>query len=210
MARYRGPVCKLCRREGVKLFLKGARCEGTKCAVEKRESAPGERSQSRSRRRVSDYGLQLREKQKLRRTYGVLERQFRRYFAEAERRPGITGETLLQLLERRLDNVVYRLGFAVSRAQARLLIDQGHFIVRGRPTNIPSYLVQVGETIAVAEASRAVTPIAEAVGRAGTRRLPVWLQIEADAMSGRVVALPGRADIDTQVQEGLVVEFYSR
>jgi small subunit ribosomal protein S4 len=210
MARYRGPVCKLCRREGVRLFLKGSRCEGVKCAIEKREAGPGERPQSRSRRRVSDYGLQLREKQKLRRTYGVLERQFRRYFAEAERRPGITGETLLQILERRLDNVVYRLGFAVSRAQARLLIDQGHFVVRGRPTNIPSYLVQVGETIAVAESSRSITPIAAAVGRAGTRRLPVWLQIEADAMSGRVVAFPGRTDIDTQVQEGLVVEFYSR
>ena len=212
MARYTGPVCKLCRREGVRLFLKGLRCEGAKCAIQKAESRTPDRSQSRARprRRVSDYGLRLREKQKLRRTYGVLERQFRRYFAEAERRPGITGETLLQLLERRLDNVVYRLGFAASRAQARLLIDQGHFIVRGRPTNIPSYLVQVGETIAVAESSRAITPIAEAVGRAGTRRLPIWLQIEADALSARVVAFPGRTDIDTQVQEGLVVEFYSR
>ncbi len=210
MARYRGPVCKLCRREGLRLGLKGARCETGKCAMEKRNVPPGGGGQSHARRRVSDYGLQLREKQKVRRTYGVLERQFRRYFEEAERRPGITGETLLQLLERRLDNVVYRLSFAASRAQSRLLIDQGHLLVNGKSVNIPSYLVQVGDTVSVRERSRTIVPIAEAVGKAGSRRLPAWLQVEADAMSGRVTALPMRADIDTPVQEQLVVEFYSR
>ena len=209
MARYRGPVCKLCRREGMRLGLKGSRCDTGKCAMERRTGPPGGGPQ-RARRRVSDYGVQLREKQKVRRTYGVLERQFRRYFQEAERRPGITGETLLQLLERRLDNVVYRLSYAASRAQARLLIGQGHFAVNGRRVSIPSYLVQVGEVVSVREPSRSVAPIAEAVGKAGVRRLPAWLQVEADAMSARVTALPTRADIDTPVQEQLVVEFYSR
>ena len=214
MARYRGPVCKICRRQETRLFLKGVRCETAKCAVEKRTAGPGERTRERSRarprRRISEYGLQLREKQKLRRTYGVLERQFRHYFEEAARRTGITGETLLQFLERRLDNVVYRLSFASSRAQARLLVGQGHFLVSGEAANIPSHLVQVGEVISVREASRSVQPIVAAVGRAGGRRLPAWLQTEADAMSGRVVALPTRPDIDTEVQEGLIVEFYSR
>jgi small subunit ribosomal protein S4 len=193
------------------MMLKGTRCETPKCAVEKRTAGPGERSQSKMpRRRVSDYGLQLREKQKLRRTYGVLEKQFRHYFEEAERRTGITGEILLQFLERRLDNVVYRLGLASSRPQARLLIGQGHFAVDGGAVNVPSYLVQVGDVIAVRESSRNVQPIIAALARAGGRRMPAWLQTEADAMSGRVVALPTRADIDTQVQEELVVEFYSR
>jgi small subunit ribosomal protein S4 len=192
------------------MFLKGARCETGKCAVEKRSAGPGERARTQPRRRVSDYGVQLREKQKLRRTYGVLEHQFRHYFEEAERRTGITGEILLQLLERRLDNVMYRLSFATSRAQARLLIGQGHFLVNGRAVNVASYLVQVGDVPSVREASRSIAPIAGAVSRAGGRRLPAWLQVESDAMSGRVVALPTRVDIDTQVQEGLVVEFYSR
>lgn len=192
------------------MFLKGARCETGKCAVEKRSAGTRERARAQPRRRVSDYGVRLREKQKLRRTYGVLERQFRHYFEEAERRTGITGEILLQLLERRLDNVAYRFSFATSRPQARLLIGQRHFLVNGRAANVPSYLVQVGDVISVREASRNVPPIAGAVARAGGRRLPAWLQVEADAMSGRVVALPTRIDIDTQVQEGLVVEFYSR
>ena len=211
MARYRGPVCKLCRREGVRLTLKGTRCESVKCAIEKRSARPGERSHgSPPRRRVSAYGIQLREKQKLRRTYGVLERQFRHYFEEAQRHTGITGEVLLQFLERRMDNVVYRFSFASSRAQARLLIGQGHLLVNGRPMNVPSRLLQVGDVVSVRERSRNVPPITEAVSKAGGWRLPVWLQTEADAMSGRVVALPTRADIDTQVQEGLIVEFYSR
>lgn len=192
------------------MMLKGARCESAKCAIEKRATAPGERSHSQPRRRVSDYGLQLREKQKLRRTYGVLERQFRQYYEVAESRTGVTGEVLLQFLERRLDNVVYRLSLVSSRPQARLLIGQGHFAVNGRAVNVPSYLVQVGDVISVRESSRNVPPIVESVARAGGRRLPSWLQTEADALSGRVVAMPTRAEIDTQVQEELVVEFYSR
>ena len=181
-----------------------------KCEIEKRAYPPGEHTQTRARRRTSAYGVRLAEKQKVRRIYGVLERQFRRYFEEAERRPGITGETLLQLLERRLDNVVYRLGFASSRAQARLLVSHGHLAVNDRPTNIPSFLVKAGDVVSVMEKSRSLAPIIRAVERAGGRRLPAWLQIEGDAMRGRVLSLPTRAEIDTQVQEELVIEFYSR
>jgi small subunit ribosomal protein S4 len=210
MARYRGPVCKLCRREGMQLFLKGARCETEKCAANKRATPPGQRAQSHARRRVSDYGLQLREKQKLKRMYGVLERQFRNYFQEAERRPGITGETLLQLLERRLDNVVWRVGWAVSRAQARLLIDQAHFVLNGKPVKTPSLLVGVNDVVAISESARKLSPFLAALERAGGRRMPTWLQTEADPGSARVIAIPNRGDIDTQVQEQLIVEFYSR
>jgi small subunit ribosomal protein S4 len=181
-----------------------------KCEIEKRAYPPGEHTQTRMRRRVSAYGVQLTEKQKLRRMYGVLERQFRRYFAEAEHRSGITGETLLQLLERRLDNVVFRLGFASSRAQARQLVQHGHFAVNDRRTDIPSFLVKVGDSISAVEKSRSLPPLVQAVERAGGRRLPAWLQIEGDAMRGRVLAMPARAEIDTQIQEELVVEFYSR
>lgn len=210
MARYRGPVCRLCRREGVRLYLKGDRCYSPKCEIEKRAYPPGQRAQARARRRTSDYGLQLREKQKLRRIYGVLETQFRRYFSEAERRPGITGETLLQLLERRLDNVIYRLGIGLSRAQARQLVRHGHILLNRRPASIPSTLVRVGDTVEVVEASRRLPVIAAAVEKAGGRRLPAWLQTEADVMRATVVSLPTRAEIDTQVQEDLVVEYYSR
>ncbi len=210
MARYRGAVCRLCRREGVRLYLKGDRCFSPKCAIEKRAYPPGEQAQRRMRRRISDYGIQLREKQKLRRIYGLLERQFRRYLAQAARRTGVTGEHLLQLLERRLDNVVYRLGFASSRAQARELVSHGHFTVNDRPVNIASYQVRPGDTIAVDESSRSVPPIVAAVAGAGGRRLPPWLQIEADAMRGTVLSLPKRDEIDTQIQEELVVEYYSR
>jgi small subunit ribosomal protein S4 len=210
MARYRGPACRLCRREGVRLYLKGERCFSAKCAIEKRAYPPGEHAHARARRRISDYGIQLREKQKLRRVYGVLERQFRRYFKEATRRPGVTGETLLQLLERRLDNVVHRLGFASSRREARQLISHKHFTVNDQPVATPSYLVRPGDTIAVRDASRNLPPIVAAVERAGGRRLPSWLQTEGDAMRGSVQSLPARAEIDTQVQEELVVEYYSR
>ena len=210
MAKYRGPACRLCRREGVRLYLKGERCSSAKCAIEKRPYPPGEHSQARRRRRISDYGIQLREKQKLRRIYGIFERQFRRYFAEATRSPGVTGEALLRLLERRLDNVVYRLGFASSRAQARELASHGHFTVNNRPVNIPSYQVRLGDAIAVSESSRSLSPIVASVAGAGGRRLPGWLQTEADAMRGTVVSLPSRDEIDTQVQEELVVEYYSR
>jgi small subunit ribosomal protein S4 len=200
----------LCRREGVRLYLKGERCYTDKCAIEKRPYPPGERAQTRRRRRISDYGIQLREKQKLRRIYGILERQFRRYFAQAARSAGVTGDVLLQLLERRLDNVVYRLGFASSRAQARGLVTQGHFSVNGDPVNVPSYRLQPNDMVAVLERSRSVQPVVDAVAKAGGRRLPAWLQIESDAMRGTVLSLPTREEIDTQVQEELVVEYYSR
>jgi len=210
MARYSGPVCRLCRREGVRLYLKGERCFSAKCAIEKRPYPPGEHAQSRRRRRISDYGIQLREKQKLRRTYGLLERQFRRYFAEAARSSDVTGQVLLQLLECRLDNVVWRLGFASSRAEGRQLVNHGHFTVNDRPVDVASYRVQPGDSVAAAESSRSHPAIVAAVGRAGGRRLPAWLQVEADAMRGTVVSLPTREEIDTQVQEELVVEYYSR
>ena len=210
MARYRGPVCRLCRREGVRLYLKGDRCTSGKCAIEKRPYPPGQRAQRRMRRRISDYGLQLREKQKLRRIYGLLERQFRRYFAESARSSGITGETLLQLLERRLDNVVWRLGFASSRAQARELVNHGHFAVNDGRVDIPSYRVRPGDSVSVRDKSRSIPPLVAAVAGAGARRLPPWLQIEADAMRGTIISVPTRDEIDTQVQEGLVVEYYSR
>jgi len=210
MARYRGAVCRLCRREGVRLHLKGERCLSGKCAIEKRPYPPGEHGQKRTRRRISDYGIQLREKQKLRRMYGILERQFRRYFAQATRRSGVTGEALLQFLERRLDNVVWRLGFASSRALARELVNHGHFAVNDRPVNIPSYQVRQGDTVAVTGSSRSLPPIVASVATAGGRRLPPWLEIEGDAMRGTVLSLPARDEIDTQIQEELVVEFYSR
>jgi small subunit ribosomal protein S4 len=210
MARYCGPVCRLCRREGVRLYLKGDRCFSAKCAIEKRAYPPGEQSQRRSRRRISDYGMQLREKQKLRRIYGLLERQFRRYFAQAARRTGVTGELLLQLLERRLDNTVYRLGFASSRPQARVLVAHGHFTVNDRSVDIPSFQLRPGDQIAVRESSRSVAPIVAAVGGAGGRRLPAWLQVEGDAMRGTLVSIPRRDEIDTQIQEELVVQYYSR
>jgi len=210
MARYRGAVCRLCRREGVRLHLKGERCFSGKCAIEKRPYPPGEHGQKRTRRRISDYGIQLREKQKLRRIYGILERQFRRYFAQATRRSGVTGEALLQFLERRLDNVVWRLGFASSRALARELVNHGHFAVNDRPVNIPSYQVRQGDTVAVTGSSRSLPPIVASVATAGGRRLPPWLEIEGDAMRGTVLSLPARDEIDTQIQEELVVEFYSR
>jgi small subunit ribosomal protein S4 len=210
MARYCGPVCRLCRREGVRLYLKGDRCYAAKCAIEKRPYPPGAHGQRRTRRRVSDYGIQLREKQKLRRVYGILERQFRLYFAAAERQAGMTGANLLQLLERRLDNVVWRLGFASSRAQARVLVGHGHVAVNDRRVNIPAFQVRVGNSIAVRESSRSLPSVVASVASAGGRRLPVWLKVEGDAMHGTVIGLPAREDIDTQVQEGLVVEFYSR
>ncbi len=194
----------------MRLYLKGERCLSAKCAIERRAYPPGARGQARSRRRISDYGLQLREKQKLRRTYGVLERQFRRYFAEAAHTPGVTGELLLQLLERRLDNVVWRLGLASSRAQARELIVHRHFTVNDAVVDIPSYQVRPGDAVSARESSRTLAPIVAAVAAAGGRRLPAWLQTSADAMRGTVAALPARDEIDTQVQEELVVEYYSR
>ncbi|MCL6562227.1 MAG: 30S ribosomal protein S4 [Firmicutes bacterium] len=207
MARYTGPVCKLCRREGVKLFLKGEKCYTDKCPVTRRPYPPGQHGQGR--RKLSEYGIQLREKQKARRTYGVLEGQFRRYLAWAEKRPGVTGEMLLRYLERRLDNVVYRLGFASSRAEARQLVRHGHFEVNGRRVDIPSYLVKVGDEIRVRESSRQKTRFKE-MAQSPSRNVPGWLEANPDTLTGRVVRWPNRDEIDAPVQEQLIIEFYSR
>lgn len=209
MARYTGPVCRLCRREGMKLYLKGDRCYSEKCAIERRNYAPGDKGQAR-RNKMTEYGLQLREKQKARRIYGVLERQFRRYFSIAERQKGITGENLLRLLERRLDNVVYRLGFAASRNEARQLVRHGHFTVNGRRVNIPSYLVRVGDVIAVAEKSKDLARFAELAEVAAQKTPPAWLDVDVENMQGRVLNLPSREDIDIPIKEHLIVELYSR
>ena len=211
MARYTGPVCKLCRREGEKLFLKGERCFTPKCAVERRAYAPGMHGrQAQFRRRESEYGLQLREKQKARRIYGVLERQFRRYFKEAERRKGLTGVNLLIILESRLDNVVYRLGFADSRAQARQLVRHGHFDINGRKTNIPSFLVKAGDVIAVRERSKNLAYFRDLGAVMEHKVVPEWLSLDIPKMEGRVLTLPAPEDIDASINEPLIVEYYSR
>lgn len=212
MARYTGPVCKLCRREGQKLFLKGERCLTAKCAVDRRSYAPGmhgRESQFR-RRRQSEYALQLREKQKARRIYGVLERQFRRYFREAERRKGITGANLLTILESRLDSVVYQLGFADSRAQARQLICHGHFNRNGRRADIPSMLVEPGDVISVRERSKKLAYFNDRAKELESKVVPDWMSLDALNMSGRILNLPSREEIDLPLNEQLVVEYYSR
>ncbi|HHU87717.1 MAG: 30S ribosomal protein S4 [Pelotomaculaceae bacterium] len=208
MARYKDSVCRLCRREGLKLYLKGDRCYTPRCAVERRAYAPGEHGQGR--KKVSEYGLQLREKQKTRRMYGILEGQFRRYFDKAERQPGVTGENLLRLLERRLDNVIYRLGLGSSRNEARQLVRHGHFTVNGRKVNIPSYLLRAGDVITVRNKSKESQRVKELLERAADRTPPAWLEYDADQATGRVVALPAREQIDAPVQEHLIVELYSR
>ncbi|MDN5344195.1 MAG: small subunit ribosomal protein [Clostridia bacterium] len=208
MARYTDSTCRLCRREGAKLFLKGDRCYSEKCAVGRRSYAPGQHGQAR--KKVSEYGLQLREKQKARRIYGILERQFRNYFVKAERMRGVTGENLLALLERRLDNVVYRLGFADSRAEARTLVRHGHFLVNGRKVNIPSYLVRQGDVIAVRAKSKESPRFKELAAAAAHRTVPAWLSADAAALEGHVLALPTREQIEAPVQEHLIVELYSR
>jgi len=209
MARYIGPVCRLCRREGMKLFLKGERCYTDKCAIEKRNVPPGQHGRAR-RAKMVGYGIQLREKQKVKRTYGVLENQFRRYFEAADRQKGITGELLLQMLERRLDNVVYRLGFATSRPQARQLVRHGHFTVNGKTVDIPSYAVRAGDTVAVRTTSNQNTTIQHAMEEVKGRGIPEWLLIDATAMSGRISQLPTREQINLPVQEQLIVELYSK
>ena len=209
MARYIGPVCRLCRREGMKLFLKGERCYTEKCAIEKRNLPPGQHGKLRKAKLVG-YGLQLREKQKVKRIYGVLENQFRRYFETAERTRGITGETLLQLLERRLDNVVYRLGLSTSRAQARQLVRHGHFTVNGRKVDIPSYSVKASDVIGVRSTSAENAAIVHAMEEVKGRGIPEWLSFDAGAMTGRVVSLPTREQINLPVQEQLIVELYSK
>ncbi len=208
MGRYLGPVCRLCRREGMKLFLKGEKCFTPKCPFERRSYAPGMHGQLR--RKVSDYGIRLREKQRAKRIYGILERQFRKHFEDAERQHGATGENLLRILESRLDNVVFRLGFAESRAQARQLVRHGHFEVNGRKSDIPSYLVKPGDVISVRERSKQLEHfkmLAEALRR---KQVPTWLSLDPQTMTGRVLALPRRDEIDAQINENLIVEFYSR
>jgi small subunit ribosomal protein S4 len=208
MARYTGPDCKRCRREKTKLFLKGAKCESAKCPIEIRPYPPGEHG--RGRTKDSEYLLQKREKQKCARIYGVLEKQFRRYYEEANRRPGKNGENLLQLLERRLDNVVYRAGFAHSRDMARQLVKHGHFTVNGRKVDIPSYLVEENDIVEVRPGSVDLTPFVIARAEAGERTVPAWLEVIANRMRILVHAMPARQVIDTQVQEQLIVELYSK
>ena len=211
MARYNGPVCKLCRRQGEKLMLKGDRCVGAKCAFEKRSYPPGEHGNNRRRqRRLSDRGLQLRGKQKVRYIYGVLERQFRGHFAAAEKKPGLTGENLLQVLETRLDNVVYRLGFAESRRQSRQLVNHGLITLNGHKTDIPSCQVKPGDVIAW-KGNKTKSGIYKLMAELiKDREIPSWLSLDAPNMTGKILAYPSRSDIDATIQEQLVVEYYSR
>ena len=212
MAKYIGPVCKLCRREGEKLFLKGERCFSPKCSFDKRDYAPGQhgRNMSRRRRRESDYGKQLRAKQRARRVYGVFERQFSRYYKVALQRRGLTGLNLLQILESRLDNVVYRLGFASSRSEARLMVTHGHFVVNGRRTDIPSMLLKDGDELAVREGSRKKTYFKTLGDLVEKRNIPAWLERDAKTLAGKVGRLPERSEIDGSLNEQLIVEYYSR
>lgn len=213
MAKYLGPVCKLCRREGEKLYLKGERCYTPKCAFERRSYAPGMHGRSATRTaggRESDYLRQLRAKQKARRVYGILERQFRRYYEEALQRRGLTGLILLQILESRLDNVIYRLGFASSRAHARLLVTHGHFLVNGRRTDVPSMLLKEGDVVTVREGSRKLTYFKELPEVAKGRSVPAWLQRDLQTLSATVLRMPERSEIDGNLNEQLIVEYYSR
>ncbi|MBI3784365.1 MAG: 30S ribosomal protein S4 [Deltaproteobacteria bacterium] len=208
MARYTDSVCRLCRREGSKLFLKGERCYTDKCAIERRNYPPGQHGQARSK--FSEYAVQLREKQKVKRMYGLLEDQFRRYFELAERQKGITGENLLILLEQRLDNMAYRMGFATSRAEARQLVRHGHLRVDGKKVDIPSYRVKPGQVVSIRERSRTVARILEALEQAERRGIPDWLEIQKESFSARVKALPTRAELTMPINEKLVVELYSK
>ncbi len=208
MARYTESVCRICRREGQKLFLKGDRCYTDKCAITRRAYAPGQHGQGR--RKLSEYGTQLREKQKVRRAYGVLEGQFRHYFEMANKKEGVTGENLLTILESRLDNVVYKLGLAVSRPEARQLVSHAHFTVNGKKVNIPSYLVKPGDVIAVREKSRNSVKFESVLASTESRIVPKWLDMNRDTMEGRVIALAEREDIDLPIEEHLIVELYSK
>lgn len=208
MARYTGPVCRLCRREGQKLYLKGERCYTDKCSVGRRSYAPGQHGQGR--KKISEYGLQLRAKQATRRYYGVLEGQFRHYYELAEKREGKTGEQLLAILESRLDNVVYRLGFASSRPEARQLVLHNHFSVNGKKVNIPSYLVSVGDVITVNEKSRDSSKIKAVIDANASHPVPKWLEVNREQMQGKILAEPTREDIDLAVEETLIVELYSK
>ncbi|MEI6132010.1 MAG: 30S ribosomal protein S4 [Bacillota bacterium] len=208
MARYTDASCRLCRREGLKLFLKGTKCYTGKCAIEKRNYAPGQHGQQR--KKSSEYGIQLREKQKVRRYYGVLESQFRKYFEMASRKKGITGENLLSLLETRFDNTIYRLGLATSRAEARQLVNHAHFTINGKKVNIPSYLIKSGDVIAIREKSKSSDKFAAIQEAVGGNPIPKWLEIDSEKLVGTVVALPSREDIDLEIAEHLIVELYSK
>ena len=208
VARYRGPVCRHCRREGTKLFLKGDRCYTDKCAVERRNYAPGQHGRARSK--YSDYGNQLREKQKVKRIYGILEKQCRKTFRKASRQKGITGENFLVLLERRLDNVVFRLGFSNTRNEARQLVDHRHFLVNGRSVNIPSYILKRGDTIELKEKSRKVARITESLESVERRGIPRWLELDRDHFKGTLADFPTREEITTPIQDQLIVELLSR
>lgn len=208
MARYREGSCRLCRREGMKLYLKGERCFGDKCSIERRNYPPGQHGQSRAK--FSEYGIQLREKQKVKRVYGMVEKQFKLAFQEAARQKGITGENLIRLLERRLDNMVYRLGFASSRAQARMLVSHGHITVNGRGVDIPSYLVKKGDKIAVHEKSKKVALIQSNLATAERRGIPRWLTLDVSKLEGTVLDYPAREEITMPIQEQLIVELYSK
>lgn len=209
MARYTDSVCRQCRREGVKLFLKGDRCYSAKCAVVKRHTIPGQHGQARQRKQ-SEYGIQLREKQKCRRAYGVLESQFRKYYDMAANMRGATGENMLSLLERRLDNVVYRLGFSESRPMARQMVNHGHILVDGKKVDIASFLVKTGQVITVKERSRDMQTLKDLKEQGASKPIPKWLELDAGSLTGKVMALPQRDDIDLTVEEHLIVEFYSR
>ena len=208
MARYTGPVCRLCRREGTKLYLKGERCTSGKCALDRRSTAPGQHGAANKKMR--EYGIQMREKQKTRRYYGVLEKQFVNYYEEAARKEGMTGENLICLLERRLDNVVYRMGFASSHKEARQLVLHGHFTLNGNNVNIPSLIVKAGDVITVKESSRDSVKIKALAEAAANMTAPKWLEVKADAMTAKVLTLPAREDVDFDFNEQLIVELYSK
>ena len=209
MARYTESVCRQCRREGEKLFLKGDRCYTAKCAIIKRHTPPGQHGQARQRKQ-SEYGLQLREKQKCRRAYGISESQFRKYYEMANAKKGVTGENLLSILETRLDNVIYRLGFAMSRPEARQLVRHGHFTINGKKVDIPSYLVKPGEVIALKDSSRSLDKFKGSLEANGSRPAPKWLDFDQNTLTAKVVAFPAREDIDLPIEEHLIVELYSK
>lgn len=210
MARYTGPVCRLCRAQGMKLFLKGERCYTPRCAIERRKAPPGDKTAQQRRRRLSEHGTQLEEKQKARNIYGVLETQFRNYFDRAGRAKGVTGELLMQFLERRLDNIVYRLGFADSRAQARQTVNHGHIVVNGRRVNIPSFLVKPGDVISWREQSKKLELFKFVSANLGKKQVPGWLRLDASSATGEMVSIPGAGEFDSTVDTRQIVEFYSR
>lgn len=210
MARYTGPACRLCRRENTKLFLKGDKCTSDKCPLVRRAKAPGQHGANAGRKRVKEYGLQLREKQKARRYYGILEKQFNNYFVKADKKPGQTGENLLTMIESRLDNVVYRMGMADSRRQARQLVRHGHFQINGKKANIPSILVKKGDVVSVKESSRKSALIKMLIENISGRSVPAWIELDAENAVATIVAMPTREDIDFPFEEHLIVELYSK